>query len=109
MTLFDILFLALPVVFLIASVTDFLDGRIYCGIDQLNNACLEWLDGDGNGLVHSYTKKVPREMFRDEYRKLLKVYEKRNSDVVVKCPHNSVIEYMDNHYKLPEAEVVQGL
>jgi len=79
---------------------DFLDGRIYTGIDQLNCACLEWLDGAGNGQLHSYTKKVPREMFKDEYRKLLKVYEKRNTDVLVTTPHNSVIEYLDNFYKL---------
>lgn len=84
---------------------DFLDSRIYCGIDELNNACLEWLDGAGNGQLHSYTKKVPREMFRDEYRKLIKVYEKRNTDVLVTTPHNSVIEYLDNFYKLPEDAV----
>lgn len=84
---------------------DFLDGRVYCGIDQLNNACLEWLDGDGNGMLHTYTKKIPREMFKDEYRKLIKVYEKRNTDVLVTTPINSVIEYLDNHYKLPEEAI----
>ena len=84
---------------------DFLDGRIYCGIDQLNAACLEWLDGVGNEQLNSYTKKKPRDMFRDEYRKLIKVYEKRNTDIVVTTPHNAVIEYLDNHYKLPENAV----
>ena len=84
---------------------DFLDGRIYCGIDQLNAACLEWLDGAGNEQLNSYTKKKPRDMFRDEYRKLIKVYEKRNTDILVTTPHNAVIEYLDNHYKLPENAV----
>lgn len=83
----------------------FLDGRIYCGIDNLNSACLEWLDGAGNGTVHSYTKKKPREMFRSEYRKLIRVHEKRNTDVMVTTPHNSVVEYMNNYYKLPESAV----
>ena len=84
---------------------NFLDGRIYCGIDQLNAACLEWLDGVGNGHLHYYTKRIPRDMFKDESGKLIKVYEKRNTDVVVTTPINSVIRYQNNRYKLPEEAV----
>lgn len=36
---------------------DFLDGKIYCGIDVLNAQALQWLDGDGNGQINIYTKK----------------------------------------------------
>ena len=81
---------------------DFLDGRIYCGIDKLNMECLEWLDDLGNGQINTYTKKSPREMFKTEYGKLIKVYEKKNTDIVVLTPRNAVIEYMNNRYKLPE-------
>jgi len=84
---------------------DFLDGRVYYGIDRLNAECLEWLDGLGNGQLHTYTKKIPREMFKNEFRKLTKVYEKKNTDVVVLTPIHGAIEYMDNFYKLPEALV----
>lgn len=80
---------------------DFLDGRIYYGVDRLNAECLEWLDGLGNGQLHSYTKKIPRDMFRDEYRKLTKVYEKKNNDMVVLTSVHGAIEYMGNTYKLP--------
>lgn len=84
---------------------EFLDGRIYCGVDQLNAACLAWMDGDGNGLIHRYTKKTPREMFREEAPKLLKVYDKKNEDIKVTTPHNTVIEYQGNYYRLPEAAI----
>jgi len=81
---------------------DFLDGRIYCGIDKLNMECLEWLDGLGNGQVNMYTKKAPREMFKGEYGKLIKVYKKKNTDIVVLTPKNTAVKYMGNVYKLPE-------
>ena len=64
--------------------------------------CLEWLDGLGNGQINTYTKKKPREMFKTEYGKLIKVYEKKNTDIVVLTPRNTVIKYMHNRYKLPE-------
>ena len=84
---------------------EFLDGRIYCGIDQLNNACLEWLDREGNGRINGYTKKTPREMFPTEFGKLIRVYDKPNNEVLVVTPYHSVIEYQGNHYKLPDEAV----
>ena len=84
---------------------DFLVGRIYCGIDKLNMECLEWLDNLCNGQINTYTKKTPREMFKSEYLKLIKVYEKRNTDIVVLTPKYSTIKYMDNMYKLPEKSI----
>ena len=84
---------------------DFLDGRIYCGIDKLNMECLEWLDGLGNDQINMYTKKAPREMFKSEYGKLIKVYEKKNTDIVVLTPCNTAVKYMNNTYKLPEESI----
>lgn len=83
---------------------EFLDGRVYCGIDLLNAQALEWLDRDGNGQVNIYTKKSPRELFRSEYGKLQKVYEPTDRDVAVlnvRCGTN-VVEYRGNYYALPE-------
>ncbi len=60
---------------------DFLDGRVYHGIDELNMSCLAWLDSFGNGQVNERTKKIPRDMFVNEYLKLQHVYERKNDDV----------------------------
>ena len=51
----------------------FLEGRIYTGIDCLNSAALAWLDREGNGRIHTVTRKVPREMFMEEQKYLFHV------------------------------------
>ena len=80
---------------------DFLDGRIYHGCDELNMSCLAWLDGFGNGQVNERTRKIPREMFRNEYMKLQHVHERKNRDVAVLTPDKNVIEFQKNSYELP--------
>lgn len=77
----------------------FLDGRIYYGIDRLNAEFLDWLDRVGNGLINETTKKVPRELFKKEYPKLIKYYEKKNDEIVVHTVYHDTIEYKDNLYK----------
>ena len=72
---------------------DFLDGRIYHGIDELNMSCLAWLDGFGNGQVNERTKKIPRDMFANEYMKLQHVYERKNDGVKVLTPDKNIIEF----------------
>lgn len=37
----------------------FLDGRIYYGIDRLTQEFIGWLDRDGNGMIREITKKPP--------------------------------------------------
>ena len=86
----------------------FLDGRIYYGIDRLNCEFIDWLDREGNGLINDITKKVPRDMFRKEYPKLLKFYEKRNDEIVVHTVYHDTVEYKDNLYKLPRGNVNEG-
>lgn len=46
----------------------FLDGRIYYGIDRLNAEFMDWLDREGNGLINETTKKVPRDMFKKNFQ-----------------------------------------
>lgn len=86
----------------------FLDGRIYYGLDRLNQEFIDWLDHDGNGLINDTTKKPPRELFKKEYPKLQKYYEKKNDDVVVHSVWHDTIEYRDNLYKLPMGQINEG-
>ena len=84
---------------------DFLDGRIYYGCDELNMSCLKWLDGFGNGQVNERTKKIPRDMFRNEYLKLQHVYERKNENVVVASSDKNVVEFKENFYEIPHGKV----
>ncbi len=86
----------------------FLDGRIYYGLDRLNQEFLDWLDRDGNGMINDTTKKTPRELFKKEYPKLQKYYEKKNDDVVVHSVYHDTVEYRDNLYKLPMGRITEG-
>ncbi len=86
----------------------FLDGRVYYGIDQLNAELLDWLDGEGNGMINNVTKRSPRELFRKEHKKLIKVKEARNNDVVIHNAFHDTVEYKDNLYKLPSDKVNDG-
>lgn len=61
----------------------FLDGRIYYGIDRLTQEFIGWLDRDSNGMIHQITKKPPRELFKKEYPKLQKYVEKKNDDQLI--------------------------
>jgi transposase len=79
----------------------FLEGRVYTGIDSLNSAALSWLDREGNGRIHTLTRKVPREMFREEQSYLFHV--KPYSDVsstVVAFDSNGVLRYKGNLYQI---------
>lgn len=86
----------------------FLDGRIYYGIDRLNAEFMDWLDREGNGLINETTKKVPRDMFKKEFPKLIKYYEKKNDEMVVHIVYHDTIEYRDNLYKLPQGNINEG-
>lgn len=52
---------------------NFLEGRIFTGIDTLNSAALRWLDVEANGTCNYDTKFIPRDMFLEESPKLQKV------------------------------------
>lgn len=65
----------------------------------MNAEFLDWLDRVGNGLINETTKKVPRELFKKEYPKLIKYYEKKNDEIVVHTVYHDTIEYRDNLYK----------
>ena len=84
---------------------NFLDGRVYSGIDSLNSSCLAWLDRTGNGLAHRVTKKPPRELFEIE-RKHLVYVTPRKIDLykqrIVRVQETGVVLYKKNRYALPQ-------
>lgn len=86
----------------------FLDGRIYYGLDRLNQEFINWLDHDGNGMINETTKKSPRELFKKEYPKLQKYYEKKNDEIVVHSVYQDTVEYRDNLYKLLTNQINEG-
>lgn len=88
----------------------FLDGRIYTGIDVLNESCLEWLDRFGNGDYHRITKKIPRDMFKDEYPKLtkVKIQKRDNTCILTVKRYENVVKYKNNNYAIPPEEKLDG-
>ena len=60
----------------------FLEGKIYTGIDCRNSAALAWLDREGNGRIHTVTRKVPRVMFMEE-QKYLNLWNIARDTVIV--------------------------
>lgn len=59
-------------------------------------------------MINDITKKSPRELFKKEYPKLQKYYEKKNDDVVVHSVYHDTVEYRDNLYKLPMDRITEG-
>src|SRR5690606_11674411 len=86
----------------------FLDGRIYYGLDRLNQEFIDWLDHDGNGKFNETTKKPPRELFKNEYTKLQKYYEKKNDEIVVHTVYHDTVGYRSNLYKLRPGKINEG-
>jgi transposase len=79
----------------------FLEGRIYTGIDSLNSAALAWLDREGNGRIHTITKKIPREMFMEEQKHLIHVKPYFEvSSTVASFDTSGVIRYKGNRYQV---------
>ena len=82
--------------------SQFLKGRVYAGIDSLNGAAIEWLDRFGNGDYHHTTKKIPSDLFKEEYKYLTKVkIEKRDNVSIVAVRKLNHIAYQGNEYEIP--------
>lgn len=59
-------------------------------------------------MINDTTKKVPRDMFKTEYFKLIKFYEYKNDEIVVHTVYHDTIEYKDNLYKLSVSSIDEG-
>ena len=88
--------------------TQFLEGRIYTGIDCLNSAALEWLDLDANAKANAHTRKEPRAMFREESRHLQRVQSIKQSGTVITVNIKNCVQYQSALYELPRSEVKPG-
>lgn len=85
----------------------FLQGRLYTGIDSLNSAALEWLDKECNGTTHERTRKVPREMFREESKHLTKVQTEDTEVAIRAVSDKHAVIYDWSKYELPHSCVKQ--
>lgn len=88
----------------------FLIGRTYTGIDSLNGAALEWLDRFGNGDYNSVTKKIPKEMFKEEYKNLVRVkVVKRDNTCILTVRTMNQIHYKGNNYEVISDVNIEGM
>ena len=87
----------------------FLEGRVYTGFDSLNSAALAWCDNILNNRIHAVTKKIPREVFREEINELVKVHHKwRSFNNIRHVQYDFSIEFRGSSYYIPQELVKPG-
>ena len=85
---------------------NFLEGRIFSGIDSLNSAALTWLDVEANGTYNYLTKRIPREAFMEEASTLVKVPYRGNFANNIRNVSNKYdVTYQGSRYLLPKDKV----
>ncbi len=85
---------------------NFLEGRIFAGIDSLNSAALHWLDVEANGTYNYSTKRIPREEFMTEAPALVKVPFRGNmANNFRNVSPNYCVTYQGSRYMLPKDKV----
>lgn len=84
---------------------NFLRGRKFVSIEQLNEEGVRWLSRTANGLPHNTTKLVPDEVFETERRHLSPYVGKPEMPAKgmksYKIHRNNAICYKGNEYSLP--------
>ena len=87
----------------------FLEGRVYTGMDSLNSAAITWCDNILNNRIHAVTKKIPREVFREEINELIKVPHKwRSFNNLRHVQYDFSIEFRGSSYYIPQDLVKPG-
>lgn len=83
---------------------NFLRGRKYNGVDNLNDQILGWLSRTGNGKMHATTKKIPHQEWLIE-RSYLKPYTACAQQASIYNEYlvrkDNTISYHSNFYTLP--------
>ena len=84
---------------------NFMENRLFMGLDIWNRSFEDWLDRTGNGRVHDTTKRKPCDMFLEEQvhlRPLLGVApELPANDTERTVRKDNTILYRSNRYSLP--------
>jgi transposase len=84
---------------------NFMENRLYTGIEQWNYAFEEWLDRTGNGKPHGTTKRKPAELFLEEQEHLLPLiggYVEETPRGIERCVRgDNTVMYLSNRYSVP--------
>jgi transposase len=84
---------------------NFMENRLFMGLDIWNQSFADWLDRTGNGRIHGTTKRKPAEMFADEQEHLLPLYGVAPAEMVEEMDRNvrpdNTVWYRSNRYSVP--------
>ncbi len=84
---------------------NFLKGRIYSGIETLNQSAKQWLERTGNGKKHSTTLKIPLQEWHIEKTHLLPLkfmpVEPTSEWQIYNVRKDNTVAYRGNFYTLP--------
>jgi len=85
--------------------SNFMENRLYMGLDIWNRSFEDWLDRTGNGQKHGTTKRKPAEAFAEEQEHLLPLYGVAPTGVVEEMDRavraDNTILYLSNRYSVP--------
>lgn len=84
---------------------NFMENRLFMGLDIWNRSFEDWLDRTGNGRVHNTTKRKPCDMFLEEQVHMLPLLgvapELPTNDTERTVRKDNTILYRSNRYSLP--------
>jgi len=83
---------------------NFLAGREFSSLDDVNNQCTEWLNSTANMRVHGTTGEIPQERYLHEKQFLLPLPEHpydTSVAVPVRAYHDCRVRFECNHYSVP--------
>jgi transposase len=84
---------------------NFMENRLYRGLDLWNQSFEKWLVRTGNGEKHGTTKRKPSEMFAEEQEHLLPLFGVAPAGIVDEMDRavrkDNTILYLSNRYSLP--------
>ena len=84
---------------------NFMENRLYMGLDEWNDSFEEWLERTGNKKQNGTTKRKPVEMFAEEQEHLLPLYGVAPVEIAEEMNRNirldNTVWYKSNRYSVP--------
>ena len=83
---------------------NFLHGRLFCGVDLLNQDGIKWLNRTGNAKIHATTRLVPQQewLIEKEYLKeIIPLSDKPDFGKSYGIRKDNTISYRGNFYSVP--------